>query len=40
MHGPQSGLGMEGLGGGGSEDGVDFDAFSGEQVSLHEHLRH
>jgi RNA polymerase sigma-54 factor len=40
MHGPQSGLGMEGLGGGGSEDGVDFDALSGEQVSLHEHLRH
>jgi RNA polymerase sigma-54 factor len=31
---------MEGLGTGGSEDGVDFDSFSGEQVSLHEHLRH
>ena len=39
MAGPQSGLGMEGLGGGGSEDGVDFDAFSCEQLSLHEHLR-
>jgi RNA polymerase sigma-54 factor len=39
MHGPQSGLGMEGMGGGGSDEGVDFDAFSGEQVSLHEHLR-
>jgi RNA polymerase sigma-54 factor len=40
MHGPQGGLGMDGLGGGGSEEGVDFDAFSGEHVSLHEHLRH
>lgn len=40
MHGPQGGLGMEGMGGGGSDEGVDFDAFSGEQVSLHEHLRH
>src|SRR3954465_6228137 len=39
MHGPQSGLGMEGMGGGGSDEGVDFDAFAGEQVSLHEHLR-
>src|SRR3954463_97223 len=39
MHGPQSGLGMEGLGAGGSDEGVDFDAFAGEQVSLHEHLR-
>jgi RNA polymerase sigma-54 factor len=39
MHGPQGGLGMDGLGGGGSDEGVDFDAFSGEQVSLHEHLR-
>jgi RNA polymerase sigma-54 factor len=39
MHGPQSGLGMEGMGGGGSDEGVDFDAFSGEQISLHEHLR-
>jgi len=39
MHGPQSGLGLDGIGAGGSEDGVDFDAFSGEQVSLHEHLR-
>ena len=40
MHGPQSGLGMEGLGAGGSDEGVDFDSFSAEQVSLHEHLRH
>jgi RNA polymerase sigma-54 factor len=40
MHGPQSGLGMEGLGAGGSDEGVDFDAFAGEHVSLHEHLRH
>jgi RNA polymerase sigma-54 factor len=40
MHGPQGGLGMDGLGGGGSEEGVDLDSFSGEQVSLHEHLRH
>ncbi len=39
MAGPQSGLGMEGLGGGGGEDGIDFDAFAGDQVSLHEHLR-
>src|SRR5689334_2956013 len=39
MHGPQSGLGMDGVEGGGSGEGVDFDAFSGEQVSLQEHLR-
>jgi RNA polymerase sigma-54 factor len=40
MHGPQSGLGLDGIGtGGGGEEGVDFDAFSGAQVSLHEHLR-
>ncbi|MBV8687434.1 MAG: RNA polymerase factor sigma-54, partial [Alphaproteobacteria bacterium] len=32
-------LGMEGLGGGGSEgDGPDFDAFAAGEMSLHEHL--
>ncbi|MBV9881576.1 MAG: RNA polymerase factor sigma-54 [Sphingomonadaceae bacterium] len=39
MAGPQSGLGLDGAAGRGAEDGVDFDSFSGEQVSLHEHLR-
>ena len=39
MAGPQSGLGLDGIGAGGGEEGVDFDAFSGEQLSLHEHLR-
>jgi RNA polymerase sigma-54 factor len=33
------GLGMGGIGGGGSgEEGIDFDSFAGEQLSLHEHL--
>jgi RNA polymerase sigma-54 factor len=39
MAGPQSGLGLDGAGSGGSDEGVDFDSFSGEQLSLHEHLR-
>ncbi|HST37340.1 MAG TPA: RNA polymerase factor sigma-54, partial [Allosphingosinicella sp.] len=34
------GLSMEGIGGGGGfEDGPDFDAFAGDEVSLHDHLR-
>lgn len=32
------GLGMDGAAGGGDGEGVDFDSFAGEQLSLHEHL--
>ena len=32
------GLSMEGISGGGFEDGPDFDAFAGDEVSLHDHL--
>jgi len=41
MIGPQSGMGMNDLagGGGGFEDGPDFDAFAADQISLHEQLR-
>jgi RNA polymerase sigma-54 factor len=33
------GLGMEGIGPGGSGDEIDFDSFAGEEVSLADHLR-
>jgi RNA polymerase sigma-54 factor len=37
--GLDGGLGLDGIGGGGSEgEGPDFDSFAGEDVSLHEHL--
>jgi RNA polymerase sigma-54 factor len=41
MSGPQSGLGLDGIatGGGGFEDGPDFDSFAGDGISLHDHLR-
>jgi RNA polymerase sigma-54 factor len=40
MRGLDGGLGLEGLGGGGSgaEDGPDFDSFESQGLSLHEHL--
>jgi RNA polymerase sigma-54 factor len=36
--GLDGGLGVEGIGGGASADGPDFDSFEGESVSLHDHL--
>jgi len=39
MSGPSGGLGLNEIGGGGFEDGPDFDSFEGEQVSLHDHLK-
>jgi len=39
MAGPSGGLGLNEIGGGGYEDGPDFDSFEGERVSLHDHLR-
>jgi RNA polymerase sigma-54 factor len=33
------GLSMEGISGGGSAEGPDFDSFAGDEPSLHEHLR-
>ena len=39
MRGLDGGLGIGGVGGGGAEDGPDFDSFAGERLSLHEHLR-
>jgi len=33
------GLDMEGISGGGSADGPDFDSFAGDDLSLHDHLR-
>ena len=38
LRGLDGGLGLEGIGGGGSGEGADFDAFAGGDVSLHEHL--
>ena len=41
--GLDGGLGLDGIGSGGTgagEDGPDFDAFASEQVSLHDHLLH
>jgi len=38
MRGLDGGLGLEGVSSGGSEDGLDFDSFAGEGLSLHEHL--
>ena len=41
--GLDGGLGLSGSGagsGGGSEDGADFDSFAGDELSLHDHLRH
>jgi RNA polymerase sigma-54 factor len=38
LRGLDGGLGLEGIGGGGSGEGTDFDAFAGGDVSLHEHL--
>ena len=40
MQGPSGGLGLGEIGGGGGfEDGPDFDSFEGERVSLHDHLK-
>ena len=41
MRGLDGGLGLsgEGMSGGGSGEGPDFDAFAGDEVSLHDHLR-
>ncbi|HYJ53000.1 MAG TPA: RNA polymerase factor sigma-54 [Allosphingosinicella sp.] len=40
MQGPSSGLGLGEIGGGGGyEDGPDFDSFEGERLSLHDHLK-
>jgi RNA polymerase sigma-54 factor len=40
MAGPSGGLGLGEVGGGGGyEDGPDFDSFEGDQVSLHDHLK-
>jgi RNA polymerase sigma-54 factor len=40
MQGPSGGLGLNDIGGGGGyEDGPDFDSFEGERVSLHDHLK-
>jgi RNA polymerase sigma-54 factor len=38
--GMDGGLGMEGIASAGSGEGPDFDAFAGDNVSLHDHLRH
>jgi RNA polymerase sigma-54 factor len=37
--GLDGGLGLEGISGGGSGEGPDFDSFAGDEVSLHDHLR-
>jgi RNA polymerase sigma-54 factor len=40
MQGPSGGLGLNEIGGGGGyEDGPDFDSFEGERLSLHDHLK-
>jgi RNA polymerase sigma-54 factor len=40
MQGPSGGLGLNDIGGGGGyEDGPDFDSFEGERLSLHDHLK-
>ena len=38
--GMDGGLGMESISSAGSGEGPDFDAFAGDNVSLHDHLRH
>jgi RNA polymerase sigma-54 factor len=41
MRGLDGGLGLTGEGaGGGSGEALDFDSFAGDEVSLHDHLRH
>ncbi len=40
MGGLDGGLGLDSISISGSGDGPDFDAFAGDQVSLHDHLRH
>jgi len=42
LRGLDGGLGLDGVGsgGGGAEDGPDFDSFASESVSLHDHLIH
>jgi RNA polymerase sigma-54 factor len=39
MRGMDGGLGLEGIGGGGSGEGMDFDSLAAGDVSLHDHLR-
>jgi RNA polymerase sigma-54 factor len=34
------GLSLDGIGSGASADGPDFDSFAGDELSLHDHLRH
>ena len=38
--GMDGGLGLDGIASAGSSEGPDFDAFAGDNLSLHEHLRH
>ncbi len=40
MGGMDGGLGLDGIAISGSGDGPDFDAFAGDNLSLHDHLRH
>jgi RNA polymerase sigma-54 factor len=40
MQGPSGGLGLNDIGGGGGfDEGPDFDSFEGDQISLHDHLK-